>query len=78
MSDRALLGVPRVAGRKKENFDRGRVEFKADPVWIRRLHDTASRLGFGDMSNFIRFAMTKFMDDVDAERGPAGKKGGKS
>lgn len=74
MSEPVVLGVPRVAGRKKENFDRARVEFKAEPIWIKRAHDTATRLGFGNLSDFIRFAVTYYIDQVDTERPPPRRK----
>lgn len=51
-----------MAGRKKENFDRERVEFKADPEWIERVNDAAIRLGFGNLSALIRFVVTQYVD----------------
>lgn len=60
-----------MAGRKKENFDRGRVEFKAEPAWIERATKEAERSGHGNLSAFIRFAVTQYMDRVEAERAAA-------
>jgi hypothetical protein len=65
-----------MAGRKKENFDRNRVEFMAEPAWVKRADDMAKRLGFGNLSVFIRFAVTEFMDRMETERGT--QKKGKS
>jgi hypothetical protein len=66
-----------MAGRKKVSFERGRVEFKAPEEWVRRATALAERLGFGNLSAFIRFAVTDYMDRVAPETPPAGKKGGK-
>lgn len=57
-------------GRKKENYDRGRVEFKAEPEWIERADVEAKRGGHGSLSAFIRFAVTKYMDEIDTRRPP--------
>jgi hypothetical protein len=57
-----------MAGRKKENFDRKRVEFMAEPEWIRRADTEAKRLGL-NLSSFIRMVVTQHMDRADAERG---------
>jgi hypothetical protein len=65
-----------MAGRKKKVFDRGRVEFLADEAWVRRATAIALRLGFGNLSAFVRFAVTEYMDRVAPEP-PPGKKGGK-
>ena len=65
----ALTEKPRMAGRKKENFDRGRVEFKADPEWIERVTREAERLGL-NLSAFIRMVVTQYMDKIGAERPP--------
>jgi len=62
-----LTENPRMAGRKKENFDRGRVEFKAPPKWIKRATDEAERAGFGSLSAFIRFAVTQYLDRAEGE-----------
>jgi hypothetical protein len=61
-----------MAGRKKENFERGRVEFKADPEWIERVNAEAERIGL-NLSSFIRMVMTQYMDKVEAERPPKRK-----
>jgi len=59
-----------MAGRKKENYARGRVEFKAEPDWIVRADEMAKRLGFGNLSVFFRVAVTDFMDRMDTQRPP--------
>jgi hypothetical protein len=59
---------PRMAGRKKENFDRRRVEFMAEPDWIERANDEALRSGHGNLSAFIRVVVTAYLDRIDAER----------
>lgn len=71
-----ISGVHRVAGRKKENFGRSRVEFKADPDWIKRAYNTLKLLGFGNLSDFIRYTVTKYMDQIDTERGFSNKQTG--
>jgi len=63
----------RMAGRKKENFDRPRVEFKADPEWIQRATREGERLGL-NLSAFIRMVVTQYMDRAEAERGQRPRK----
>lgn len=58
-----------MAGRKKENFDRGRVEFKAPPDWIERATKHGERLGLS-LSSFMRMVVTQYMDKADAELPP--------
>jgi hypothetical protein len=72
-----------MAGRRKESFDRGRVEFKAPPEWVERATREGERLGL-NLSAFIRMAVTQWMDKAAAERAavpqqtpPTPKKGGK-
>jgi hypothetical protein len=65
----------KVAGRKKENYTRGRVEFQADPEWIERVDRQARRLGM-NISVYVRWATTKQLDHdemEEAERKPRGK-----
>lgn len=57
-----------VAGRKKESFKSGRVEFKADPEWVEEATAEAMRLGFGSLSALIRFAVTRYLAEVAAEQ----------
>jgi hypothetical protein len=64
----------RMAGRKKENYDRGRVEFKATPEWILRADRMAKEDGHGNLSSFIRFAVTQYMEQRELEK-RAGRKG---
>jgi hypothetical protein len=61
--------VQKVAGRKKENFDRGRVEFKAPPDWIERATRHGERIGL-NLSSFMRMVVTQYMDEVDRESPP--------
>ena len=62
-----LLGSPHMAGRKKENFDRGRVEFKATPEWTERATRAGERLGLS-LSAFIRMVVTQYLDRMEAEQ----------
>jgi hypothetical protein len=57
-----------MAGRKKESFERGRVEFKAPPEWVERATKEAERAGFGNLSAFIRFVVTQYLDNADVGR----------
>jgi hypothetical protein len=66
-----------MAGRKKENFSRGRVEFKAPEAWVRRAMEVAERLGFGNLSAFVRFAVTDYMNRVAPPPPPEEKRKGK-
>jgi len=67
-----------MAGRKKESFESGRVEFKAEPAWVRHATADAMRLGFGNLSALIRFAVTRYLAEVAAEQPPPReKKGGR-
>jgi hypothetical protein len=77
MSATFTEGRKRMAGRKKESFDSGRVELKATPAWIRRATAAAEELGFGSLSALIRFAVTKYLNETLPEP-PHGKKGGKA
>ncbi len=65
---KTLTDARKMAGRKKESFDRGRVEFKADPAWIERATREAERAGFGNLSAFIRFAVTQYLDQIEFTR----------
>jgi hypothetical protein len=56
-----------MAGRKKERFDKGRVEFKATAEWVERANDEAVRLGL-NLSAFIRMVVTQYLDKAEAER----------
>jgi hypothetical protein len=67
----------RMAGRKKESFDRGRVEFKAPEEWIRRANEMALSMGFGNLSAFIRFVVTQYMNEQAPEVAPPPAKKGK-
>jgi hypothetical protein len=71
------LAEVKMAGRKKESFDRGRVEFKAPPEWIERATREGERLGL-NLSAFVRMVVTIYMDKAEAERDeqPRGRKGG--
>jgi hypothetical protein len=64
-----------MAGRKKESFDRGRVEFKADPEWVARLNRQAVRIGL-NLSSLIRMVMTRWLDEAEAQEPPRRKGGG--
>ena len=61
-------------GRKKESFERGRVEFKAPPDWVERATREGERLGL-NLSAFIRMVVSQYMERVEADRAAA-KRGG--
>jgi hypothetical protein len=65
-----------MAGRKKGSSERGRVDLKAPPEWIKRASAAAEELGFGTLSGLIRFAVTKYLNETLPQQ-PPGKKGGK-
>lgn len=56
-----------MAGRKKENFDRGRVEFKAPAEWIEKVTREGERLGL-NLSAFIRMIVSQYMDELERKR----------
>jgi hypothetical protein len=56
-----------MAGRKKESFDRGRVEFKAPPEWIEEVNEEAQRLGL-NLSSYIRMVVTQAVQKAKADR----------
>lgn len=45
-------------GRKRQNFDRPRVEFVAEPEWIEMVAKEADRMGLS-LSAFIRLAVNE-------------------
>ena len=60
-----------ISGRKKTNFARDRVEFKCNPIWIRRLVAHAQAAGLS-ISAYARLRLTAAMDcedGADRERG---------
>jgi hypothetical protein len=59
-------------GRKKESFERGRVEFKASPAWIERATREAERRGL-NLSAWIRMVISDYLEQLDAERPAAPK-----
>lgn len=65
-------------GRKKENFDRGRLELVADAEWISRLDIQAKRLGMS-LSAYVRMACTERVERDEASAPPPIRKknGGK-
>jgi hypothetical protein len=58
------LKVPR---RKRENFDRERIEVRADPAWIERVVREAGRLGLS-LSAYIRLAVNERLDRTEGPR----------
>jgi hypothetical protein len=60
-------------GRKKENFERGRLELKADPEWIARVVEYGETLGLS-LSAFVRLSVNEKMQRMDAERPPIRKR----
>jgi hypothetical protein len=63
----AVLDKPRMAGRKKENFERERVEFKASPEWIERAVRAGEHIGL-NLSAFIRMVVSQYLDRMEAEQ----------
>jgi hypothetical protein len=63
----AAQGQKRMAGRKKENFRRGRAEFNAEPALLERATAEGARLGL-NLSAFIRMVLVQYLDRADAER----------
>jgi hypothetical protein len=59
------LPVPR----KKQNFDRDRVELRAEPEWIARVTAEAERLGL-NLSAYIRLAVNERLDRTEAAEPP--------
>jgi hypothetical protein len=66
MTTEAIQDFSKMAGRKKENYARGRVEFMADPEWIARVDRQARRLGT-NVSAYIRQAVTRQLERDEAE-----------
>jgi hypothetical protein len=61
-------GTLAVAPRKKENFDRERIEIRADAAWIAKVTSEAERLGLS-LSAYIRLAVNERMErTADAKR----------
>jgi hypothetical protein len=60
-------------GRRKENFERGRLELKADPAWIARVVEYGESLGLS-LSAFVRLAVNEKMQRMEAERPPNRKR----
>lgn len=66
-------------GRKKENFERARLELVADAPWIARLAAQADRLGMS-LSAYVRMACTRQVeaDEANAPPAPPKKNGGRA
>ena len=62
-----MPGAKRMAGRKKESFDRGRVEFKCEPELAERATIEGARQGL-NLSAFIRMVLINYLDQKEAER----------
>jgi hypothetical protein len=69
----AVTETRHMPGRKKENFERGRVEFLAEPAWIERVVKVADRLGLS-LSSYIRMVVTRDVEREEADRPPERKK----
>jgi hypothetical protein len=55
--------------RKKENFDKMRIEVRAEPAWIERVATEAERLGLS-LSAYIRLAVNERLERTeDARKG---------
>jgi hypothetical protein len=60
--------------RKRLNFNRDRLELRADGKWIERVVQEADRLGLS-LSAFVRMAINKELNRMEAESPrPKGKK----
>jgi hypothetical protein len=53
-----MTTATRMAGRKKENFDRDRIELRAPAEWIARVAAVAETLGLS-LSAYIRLAVNE-------------------
>jgi hypothetical protein len=62
-------------GRKKENFERRRLELVAETDWIVRISAQADRLGLS-LSSYVRMAVTERLerDEASAPPPPAPKR----
>lgn len=60
--------------KQRENFDRERIEVRADPEWIQLVVEEASKLGLG-LSAYIRLAVNERLRRTreERERESAGK-----
>jgi hypothetical protein len=79
MVNTTLTESERMAGgRRKENFDRERLELVADPKLIARASRQAERLGLS-LSAYVRQAITRQVerDEADAPPPRKAKDGGK-
>jgi len=56
-------------GRKKHNFERGRLELIAEAPWIARLSAQAERLGLS-LSAYVRLACTERVERDEATAPP--------
>ncbi len=63
-----------MAGRKKENFQRERIELKAPSEWILKATQYAEELGGLSLSAFIRLCVNEKMQRMDTERPTTRKK----
>jgi hypothetical protein len=66
MTTATIQDGSKMAGRKKENLSRGRVEFMAEPEWIARVYRQAERLGT-NISSYVRQAVTRQLERDEAE-----------
>jgi hypothetical protein len=61
-------GILSVAPRKKENFDRERIEIRAEGQWIAKVTAEAERLGLS-LSAYVRLAVNERLERTqDAKR----------
>jgi hypothetical protein len=56
-----------IVPRKKQNFERDRVELRAEPEWIARVAAEANRLGL-NLSAYIRLAVNERLDRTEPPR----------
>jgi hypothetical protein len=57
-----VVSAQEVAKRRKENFDRERIEVRAEAAWIAKVAAEAERLGLS-LSAFIRLAVNERMEE---------------
>lgn len=59
-------------GRKRQNFDRPRIEFVAEPAWIEMVAKEADRMGLS-LSAFIRLCVNEKLQAMGRFQEPAEK-----
>jgi hypothetical protein len=63
-----------LVGSRRENFDRERIEIRADSEWIARVSAEADRLGLS-LSAYIRLAVNERLERTAAPAPPTTRRG---